>query len=190
MSAISPLPRRPRCPIRVSTRARVTTTCRPAPISPTGRCRSRARGWRRAIRVQCSPPRSIRGCRRSRAGSWRAHRWAQAKGARRSRSSRCGAMARWWRWSAGGTTSNRRSTASPRRAASRVRPSRPSSISPRWKPGGSPMTPSPIPRSCKAATGPRMRATSIPNRSRSRTLSLSRPMSLRCACCRRWAARR
>ena len=38
---------------------------RPAPISPTGRCRWRARVWSEAIPALSSPPRWTRGCRRS-----------------------------------------------------------------------------------------------------------------------------
>ena len=69
-----------------------------------------------------------------RAGGLAARRSAM----RRRRWSRCGPTARWSRWSAARVTASRRSTAPPRRGASRDRRSSCSSISPRCAPAGPP----------------------------------------------------
>ena len=128
------------------------TICRPAPISPTGRCREA----RDAMRGRAMPRQTITTTLDARLQALAARCDARAPLGRRAGGAGGDAAQR----RGGGDDRrqglrrSRRSTAPRRRGASRDRPSSCSSISPRCATGGSPTTRSPTAEITKAATGP------------------------------------
>ena len=139
----------------------------------------------KAISARCaSRPRSMPTC----SGSPCARSTAPRSAMPRRRWSRCGPTGGSSRWSAGEATRQARSTARPRRGASRDRRSNCSSISPRCAPAIGPTASSPTGRS-RSTAGRRPTATaSIAATSRCARHSRVRAMRRRCDCPKRSGA--